>query len=97
MQRGGDPRTLTDLADFVHWVTRLKVVPDAARCRRSEAESKRGGDYAARLAMAHLTRAWQMLLKGLKEAEFHAEPVMAAEMVLIRLAYAATCLRARIW
>jgi DNA polymerase-3 subunit gamma/tau len=30
-----------------------------------------------------------MLLKGLKEVEFHADPLIAAEMVLIRLAYAA--------
>ena len=39
--------------------------------------------------MAHLTRAWSMLLKGIREAELHAEPLMAAEMVLIRLAHAA--------
>jgi DNA polymerase-3 subunit gamma/tau len=39
--------------------------------------------------MAHLTRAWSMLLKGIREAEIHAEPLMAAEMVLIRLAHAA--------
>ncbi len=44
----------------------------------------------ARLGMPHLTRAWQMLLKGLKEIELHADPLMAAEMVLIRLAYAAS-------
>ena len=36
-------------------------------------------------AMAHLTRAWSMLLKGIREAELHSEPLMAAEMVLIRL------------
>jgi DNA polymerase-3 subunit gamma/tau len=88
---GGDPRViLTDLADFVHWVTRLKVVPDAAAdSARSEAERRRGVDYARRLAMPHLARAWQMLLKGLKEVELHPSPLMAAEMVLIRLAYAA--------
>jgi DNA polymerase III subunit gamma/tau len=39
--------------------------------------------------MAHLTRAWSMLLKGIREAELHADPLMAAEMVLIRLAHAA--------
>jgi DNA polymerase-3 subunit gamma/tau len=88
---GGDPRIiLTDLADFVHWVTRLKVVPDAATDQaRSEAERRRGVDYAQRVAMPHLARAWQMLLKGLKEVELHPSPLMAAEMVLIRIAYAA--------
>jgi DNA polymerase-3 subunit gamma/tau len=89
---GGDPRIiLSDLADFVHWVTRLKVVPDAASDdARSEAERRRGVDFAARLGMPHLARAWQMLLKALKEVELHQSPIMAAEMALIRLAYAAS-------
>jgi DNA polymerase III subunit gamma/tau len=89
---GGDPRIiLSDLADFVHWVTRLKVVPDAASDEaRSEAERRRGVDFAARLGMPHLARAWQMLLKALKEVELHQSPIMAAEMALIRLAYAAS-------
>ena len=39
--------------------------------------------------MAHLTRAWQMLLKGIREAELcRPMPLLAAEMVLIRLAHA---------
>jgi DNA polymerase-3 subunit gamma/tau len=91
-QGGGDPVTiLADLADFVHWVTRLKVVKDSALTdpSRAEAEKSRGADFAARLGMPHLTRAWTMLLKGIKEAELHSEPLLAAEMVLIRLAYAA--------
>ncbi len=89
---GGDPATiLTDLADFVHWVTRLKVVKDAALAdsSRTEAEKTRGVENAAKTGMAHLTRAWQMLLKGIRETELAANPLMAAEMVLIRLAYAA--------
>lgn len=90
-QAGGDPHTiLSDLADFVHWVTRLKVAPDAAAdASRSEAERQRGREHAAKISMPHLTRAWQMLLKGLKEIELHSDQLMAAEMVLIRLAYAA--------
>ncbi len=89
---GGDPETiLNDLADFVHWVTRLKVVKDSALTdpSRTEAEKSRGSDYAARLSMAHLTRAWQMLLKGITEVSYAAQPLLAAEMVLIRLAHAA--------
>ncbi|MGE0240629.1 MAG: DNA polymerase III subunit gamma/tau, partial [Parvibaculaceae bacterium] len=88
---GGDPHTaLSDLADFVHWVTRLKVAPNAASdASRSEAERARGRAHAEKISMPHLTRAWQMLLKGLKEIELHSDQLMAAEMVLIRLAYAA--------
>ncbi|MDE2383891.1 MAG: DNA polymerase III subunit gamma/tau [Alphaproteobacteria bacterium] len=91
-QAGGDPETiLTDLADFVHWVTRLKVVPSSAAAdgSRTEDEKTRGSDFAKRLSMAHLTRAWQMLLKGISETVLAAQPIKAVEMVVIRLAHAA--------
>jgi DNA polymerase-3 subunit gamma/tau len=91
-EAGGDPETiLTDLADFVHWVTRLKLVPDSALMdpTRTEEEKTKGADFAKRLGMAHLTRAWQMLLKGLGETVLSNQPLKAAEMVLIRLAHAA--------
>jgi DNA polymerase-3 subunit gamma/tau len=91
-QSGGDPATiLSDLADYVHWVTRLKVVREGALAdsSRTEAEKTRGAEHAQTCSMAHLTRAWSMLLKGIREAELHASPLLAAEMVLIRLAYAA--------
>ena len=91
-QGGGDPVTiLGDLADYVHWVTRLKVVKAGALAdtSRTEAEKTRGAKHAQDCAMGHLTRAWSMLLKGIREAELHSDPLMAAEMVLIRLAYAA--------
>jgi DNA polymerase-3 subunit gamma/tau len=38
--------------------------------------------------MADVTRAWQMLLKGLSETRMAPTPLHAAEMLLIRLAYA---------
>jgi DNA polymerase III subunit gamma/tau len=91
-EAGGDPETiLTDLADFTHWVTRLKLVPDSALmdATRTEDEKTRGSDFAKRLSMVHLTRAWQMLLKGLSETALSNQPLKAAEMVLIRLAHAA--------
>ncbi len=91
-EAGGDPKTiLNDLADYVHWVTRLKVVKDAslADTSRTEAEKTKGAEHAAKTAMAQLTRAWSMLLKGIREVDLHASPLMAAEMVLIRLAHAA--------
>ena len=91
-QAGGDPETiLVDLADFVHWVTRLKVVPQSASAdaSRSEDEKTRGLDFAKRLSMVHLSRAWQMLLKGISETALAAQQIQAAEMVIIRLAHAA--------
>lgn len=89
---GGDPATiLSDLADYVHWVTRLKVVKEGALAdsSRTEAEKTRGIEHAQSCGMAHLTRAWSMLLKGIRETELHSDPLIAAEMVLIRLAHAA--------
>jgi DNA polymerase-3 subunit gamma/tau len=91
-QAGGDPATiLSDLADYVHWVTRLKVVKEGALAdsSRTEAEKTRGAEHAQKCGIAHLTRAWSMLLKGIREAQLHSDPLMAAEMVLIRLCHAA--------
>ena len=49
----------------------------------------RGQDLAARLPMAELSRTWQLLLKGLGEVLTAPLPLAAAEMVLIRVVYAA--------
>ena len=91
-QGGGDPASiLGDLADYVHWVTRLKVVKEGALSdsSRTEAEKTRGAEHAQKCGIANLTRAWSMLLKGIRETELHSDPLMAAEMVLIRLCHAA--------
>ncbi len=88
---GGDPETiLADLADFTHWVTRLKLVRDSAMMddARTETEKTRGRHSADRLSMPVLSRAWSMLLKGIQETSTAANPAQAAEMVLIRLAHA---------
>jgi DNA polymerase-3 subunit gamma/tau len=44
---------------------------------------------AAELPVSALTRAWQMLLRGLIEVRDAARPIAAAEMALVRLSYAA--------
>ncbi|MFN3672354.1 MAG: DNA polymerase III subunit gamma/tau, partial [Bosea sp. (in: a-proteobacteria)] len=88
---GADPGVvLGDLAEFTHLVTRLKLVPEAGKdAALSQAERVRGGDFAERLSVRVLARAWQMLLKGLSEVKQADRPIMAAEMVLVRLAHAA--------
>ena len=88
---GADPAViLSDLAEFTHFVTRVKVVPAVADdVSLSEAERKRGRAFAAQLSMRVLSRAWQMLLKGVGEVQASGRPVAAAEMVLVRIAYAA--------
>jgi DNA polymerase III subunit gamma/tau len=88
---GADPAVvLTDLADFTHFVTRVKVVPAVADdVSLAEAERTRGRAFAASLSMRVLSRTWQMLLKGIPEVKEAAKPIAAAEMVLVRIAYAA--------
>lgn len=88
---GADPAVvLSDLAEFSHLVTRLKLVPDAAKDNSlSQAERVRGADFAQRLSIRVLARAWQMLLKAVSEVRQADRPVMAAEMALVRLAHAA--------
>jgi DNA polymerase-3 subunit gamma/tau len=88
---GADPgQVLVELAEFVHFVTRLKLVPDTSRdAAVTEAERLRGGVLAEALGMAVLTRTWQLLLKGLQEVKDSPRPLAAAEMILVRIAYAA--------
>jgi len=88
---GGEPSViLADLAAFTHFVTRLKIVPDAGRdASLSETERRRGAAMAETLNLRVLSRCWQMLLKGIAETREAPRPVDAAEMVLIRLAHAA--------
>ena len=54
---GADPVVIVqDLLDLTHWLTRLKIVPDAAEgVAVSEAERGRAADMAGRLAMASLS------------------------------------------
>jgi DNA polymerase III subunit gamma/tau len=88
---GADPAVaLADLAEFTHFVTRLKVVPSVADdVSIAEVERTRGRRFAERLSLRVLSRAWQMLLKGISEVEAAGRPLAAAEMVLVRMAYAA--------
>ena len=62
---------LVELAEFVHFVTRLKLVAaDGARRRRSPRTSAAAAPNSPRqLSMPVLTRAWQLLLKGMQEVK----------------------------
>jgi DNA polymerase-3 subunit gamma/tau len=88
---GADPVVvLSDLAEFVNFVTRVKVVPATAdNVALGEAERTRGREFATKLSMRVLSRMWQMLLKGISEVQNATRPQAAAEMVLVRIAYVA--------
>src|SRR5690606_18239127 len=88
---GADPASIvTDLAEFTHLVTRIKIVPAAANDPvLTPDERTRGAQFAQRLGLRSLTRTWQILSRGLSEIAQSGNGLQAAEMVLIRLAYAA--------
>ena len=88
---GADPVVvLSDLAEFVNFVTRVKVVPATAdNVAFGETERVRAREFAAKLSMRVLSRMWQMLLKGIAEVQTATRPAAAAEMVLVRIAYVA--------
>lgn len=88
---GADPIVvLSDLAEFVNFVTRVKIVPATAdNVAYGETERVRAKDFAAKISMRVLSRMWQMLLKGITEVQAATRPAAAAEMVLVRIAYVA--------
>jgi DNA polymerase-3 subunit gamma/tau len=90
-QGGADPlMVMQDLLDLTHFVTRLKLAPEAGSGDPlEEGDRERARPLAAALPLPVLTRAWQMLLKGIEEVQNAPMPGQAAEMVLIRLAYVA--------
>lgn len=88
---GAEPLVvLQDLLDLTHWLTRAKIAPELADDpSMASAERERGAEMAKKLSMPVLTRTWQMLLKGINETVYAPSAKQAAEMLLIRLAYAA--------
>lgn len=88
---GADPIVvLSDLAEFVNFVTRVKTIPATAdNVAYGETERVRAKEFASKISFRVLSRMWQMLLKGITEVQAATRPAAAAEMVLVRIAYVA--------
>jgi len=88
---GADPMAvLRDLAEVTHWISVVKITPDAPEDPTvGPDERARGQDMAARLPLRALARMWQMLLKALDEVAQAPNAMMAAEMAVIRLTHVA--------
>jgi DNA polymerase-3 subunit gamma/tau len=88
---GADPvLVLQDLLELSHFLTRLKLAGNAGEGDPAvEGDRARGLPLAQKLGIPALTRTWQLLLKGIGEAQSAPSPLQAAEMVLVRLAYVA--------
>lgn len=88
---GADPMAvLRDLAEITHWLSIVRITPEAAEDPTVPPDERaRGLDLAERLSMRVLTRMWQMLLKALEEVSLAPNAMMAAEMTVIRLTHVA--------
>ena len=88
---GADPLAiLRDLAEITHWVSVVKITPDASEDPTiSPDERVRGMAMAQALPMRVLSRMWQMLLKALEEVSSAPNAMMATEMAVIRLTHVA--------
>ena len=88
---GADPMAIMrDLAEITHWISVVKITPDAADDPTvSPDERARGATLSEQLAMRVLTRMWQMLVKALDEVALAPNSMMAAEMAIIRLTHVA--------
>ncbi|HBM90406.1 MAG TPA: DNA polymerase III subunit gamma/tau [Rhodospirillaceae bacterium] len=91
MVRGGADalQTLQDMAELVHFLTRMQILKDNVEALDFPEAEKQLANDLANIKIPALTRAWQILLKGIGEVQAATNPCAAAEMVLIRLAYAA--------
>ena len=88
---GADPMAvLRDLAEITHWISVIKITPEAADDPTTpQDERARGLVMAQGLPMRVLSRMWQMLLKAIEEVALAPNAMMAAEMAVIRLTHVA--------
>ena len=91
-KNGGAPSVvIQDLLDLTHLLTKFRAVPNIEDVNQSLSgdQLKRAKKLAKKISMPSLSKTWQILLKGLDEVNTAPNPQNAAEMVIIRLAYAA--------
>ncbi|MBY8335451.1 DNA polymerase III subunit gamma/tau [Alteriqipengyuania sp. NZ-12B] len=86
---GVEPLALMrSLMEIVHRITVMQIggaMPDLA----GEEEREQLSQWAARLTPGQLHRLWQMLLKGYDEVKTAPDPLVSAQMALLRLIHAA--------
>ncbi|MGH1378446.1 MAG: DNA polymerase III subunit gamma/tau [Alphaproteobacteria bacterium] len=91
-KNGGAPSVIIqDLLDLTHLLTKFRAVPDLDDVNKSLSADQlvRAKELSQKISMPSLSKTWQILLKGLNEINTAPNPQNAAEMVIIRLAYAA--------
>lgn len=89
---GADPLVvIQDLLELTHNLSKLRAAPAAGADGQMMSPDMlaRASEMAAKLSMPALGKAWNILLKGVAEVQNAPVPQAAAEMVIIRLGYAA--------
>jgi DNA polymerase-3 subunit gamma/tau len=88
-QAGSDPlQVLQDMCEFVHLLTRGQVISGFSAEPSLPEYDRQLLTELSDIKIPALARAWQILLKGISEVQGALHPAQAAEMVLIRMAYA---------
>ncbi len=87
---GADPlAVLQDMTQICHEITRVKVSGGTSHAGAPAEEARRMGEMGAKLTVPQLARTWQLLLKALAEIQSAPDAAAAAEMAMIRIAFAA--------
>lgn len=83
-------QVLHDLIEITHYISRVATAPVlASDIHYAAHEQALAKEMATRLNVAHLARAWQLLLKGLEEMRSASHPFATLDMLIIRMAYTA--------
>ncbi|HPD82217.1 MAG TPA: DNA polymerase III subunit gamma/tau [Alphaproteobacteria bacterium] len=90
-KKGADPVVvMQDMLELTHQLTKHRALPqNAMDSALPKGEQDRLVQLSDSLSMPTLGRTWQILLKGLGEVNMAPHPQKAAEMIVIRLLYAA--------
>ncbi len=90
-KKGADPIVIMqDLLELSHLLTKHRAIPAYQNDGLvAKGEQERLETLADSLSMPTLNRTWQLLLKGLGEVNMAPNPQSAAEMIILRLTYAA--------
>ena len=89
---GADPLVVSnDVLEAIWFVTRMRLTPSLKNDPNTpEIERSIGAELAGTLSMPALSRAWQILMKGIDEIRNAPNTLQATEMVFIRLMHAST-------
>ncbi|MGI9461411.1 MAG: DNA polymerase III subunit gamma/tau [Alphaproteobacteria bacterium] len=84
---GGAPEMIIEqLMNTIHTMTKMKLDDQYHKTASlSETEKTQSHRLQQKLSMPLLARIWQMLLKGLSEIRIAPDPIIAGEMLLMRL------------